>query len=186
MSVHQLKCAVDQLDGRGRCDQLIVAATSRWRREPRRRQMVLQTPACPPFVARRAGWDESRFVRRSAPGVAGWASRGVSDAAAPRVAHAKAVTIAASRPSAASQRQCPSAIAMRLMSDDRPTAQYLAATTDHLAVIAALATAGNDDARAVAASRKDRPAALSEIAWLRNEPDRAKTRPGPDPRTSSR
>ena len=163
---YQLRLAVAQLEGRGRCDQLAATATARLRRE------VLQATSCPPFVARRAGWDEPRFVRRSIPGVAGWASRGVNDPAAPRVAHAKAAADPSSRPTAARQSGCPQAIAMRLVADDRPTGQYLAATTPHPAVIAALATAGDNDARAVAAGRDDRPAALTESASLRIGPSR--------------
>ena len=188
MSVYQLMCAVDRLDGRGRCDQLAAAATSRRRREPHPRQMVLRTMACPPFVARRAGWDESRFVRRNAPGVAGWASRGVSDAAPPRVAHAKAAADPSSRPIAASQPQCPPAIAMWLISDGRPTPQYLAANTSDAAVVAALAIAGDDDARAVAADRE-----IGPQDWLRQRrcgPGRVApplaTRPGFGPRRSLR
>ena len=171
MPVHRLKWAVDQLGGRGRCDQLAATETAR-RREPIRRQLVLQTMVCPPFVARRAGWDESRFVRGNARGVAGWASRGVSSLAAPRVAHTKAATASASRPIAARQRGCPPAIAVRLVADDRPTGQYLAASTPHPAVVAALAIAGDKVASAVAAERDDRPAPLAGVAPLRVGPGR--------------
>ena len=174
--VHQLKWAVDQLGGRGRCDQLAATETARRRREPIRRQLVLQTMVCPPFVARRAGWDESRFVRRNAGGVAGWASRGVSNPAAPRVAHTKAAAASASRPIAARQRGCPPAIAVRLVADDRPTGQYLAASTPHPAVVAALATTGDNVASAVAAERHDRPAPLAGVAPLRVGPARGDPR----------
>ena len=180
MPDYQLRLAVAQLKGRGRCDQLAAEATAQHRQE------VLQATTCPPFVARRAGWDERRFVRRSAPGVAGWASRSVSDPAAPRVAHTKAAADPSSRPTAARQSGCPPAIAMRLVADDRPTGQFLAATTPHPAVIAALATAGDDNARVVAAGREDRPAGLAGTALPQTGPSREARRAARYTRLTSR
>ena len=76
---------------------------------------------------------------------------------------------------------------MWLMSDDRPTGLYLAATTPDPAVVAALAIAGDDDARAVAADREIGPQDLlrPRRCGPRVAPTFA-TRPGFGPRRSLR
>ena len=87
MPARHLKLAVEQLEGRGRCAELASSKSHR-RGYPRKRSMVLQSAPCPPFAVRRAGWDQSGFVRANTPGVAGWSTRSVKSASAPRVAYA--------------------------------------------------------------------------------------------------
>ena len=91
-----LKAEVARLKGRGHGAQRAVSL-SYHHGSPRRRRLVLQSRVCPPFAARRAAWDRSGVVRRSAPGVAGWSSRGTDSPTAPRVAFAKAAADPATR-----------------------------------------------------------------------------------------
>ena len=138
-----LKAAVGQFGVRGRGAERAVSL-SYHHGPPLRRRIVLGSAVCPPWAARRAAWDRSGFVRRAAPGVAGWSSRDVDSAAPPRIAYAKAAAIPA--PRVASKPDCPPAIATRLIADHPRTADDLAATTPRWVVLAAGVTAGDDPA----------------------------------------
>ena len=155
-----LKAEVARLKGRGHGAQRAVSL-SYHHGSPRRRRLVLQSRVCPPFAARRAAWDRSGVVRRSAPGVAGWSSRGTDSPTAPRVAFAKAAADPATRFEAV-KPGCPVAIAARLATGDRFTTERFAAVTPHRVVLAALVAAVDDNTRRVAAARHDLPTVL---AW---------------------
>ena len=140
-----LKAAVGHLGVRGRGAERAVSL-SYHHGPPLRRRIVLSSVVCPPFAARRAAWDRSGFVRRAAPGPAGWSSRDVDSAAPPRVAYANAAAVAVRR--VVSKPDCPPAIAARLIADHPSTAYDTDATTPRWVVLAAGVTAGDDSRRA--------------------------------------
>ena len=157
-AVH-LKLAVKQLKGRGRCDEIASSSTSWGSGYPRKRSMILDTRACPPFAVRRATWDQSGAVRANTPGAAGWSTRSTKKVTAPRVAYAKAAADPATSFGAV-QPGCPPAIATRLTTTGDPfTTERLAATTSHPVALAALVTALDNNTRSVAANRSDLPPA---------------------------
>ena len=126
--VRDLKLALGQLRGRGRCDKLAAASTARRRGTPRRRSVILQSGLCPPFAARRATWDESPPVRVNAPGVAGWTSRSMDSTVAPRTAFVKTATAQHNDRFSAIQRpDGPPAIAVRLRAIEPFITRFLAA-----------------------------------------------------------
>ena len=159
----ELKAAIGQLKGRGSGARR-AASQSYHHGAPRRRKIVLSSSVCPPFAARRAGWDRSGPVRRSAPGVAGWSSRSADSATAPRVVYAREAADPATRWRAARQSGCPLAIATRLVADHPLNARELAAVTPHWVVLAALVTTHDDNTRLVAAARDDLPSMLAATA----------------------
>ena len=160
-----VKAEVGRLKGRGHGAQRAVSL-SYHHGNPGRRRLVLQSRVCPPFAARRAAWDRSRVVRRSAPGVAGWSSRSTDSVTAPRVAYAKAAADPATRFEAA-QPGCPVAMAARLATGHRFTTERLAVVTPHRVVLAALVAAVDDNTRRVAAARRDLPTVLAPKALRR-------------------
>ena len=129
-AVH-LKLAVRQLKGRGRCDEIASSSTSWGSGYPRKRSMILDTGACPPFAVRRATWDQSGAVRANIPGAAGWSTRSTKKDTAPRVAYAKAAADPATSFGAV-QPGCPPAIATRLTTTGDPFTTE-ASRGDHLA-----------------------------------------------------
>ena len=122
-----LKLALGQLQGRGHCDKLASASTARRRGTPRRRSVIRQSVLCPPFAVRRAAWDESRSVKDNTPGVAGWSSRSVDSAAAPRAAFTKAAAQPTTRFRAVQRPDGPPMIVARLRAIEPFTTALLAA-----------------------------------------------------------
>ena len=160
MSVRDLVIEVEQLRGRGRCDQLAAAAMMFPLITRAKKGHILGHRVCPPFVTLRSTWDPFIAARDRVPGTARWTCRSVDQTAAPRVAFTTDVA-AVSGLHAVGQAHCPTAIATRLAASGPHLTECLAAVTPHPAALAALVTSTDETTRRVAASRDDLPAALT-------------------------
>ena len=159
--VRDLAIEVEQLRGRGRCDQFAAAAMMCPLITRAKKVQILGHRVCPPFVTLRSTWDTAIYESDRVPGVARWGCRSVDQPTAPRVAFIADVAARVSGLRAVEQAHCPPAIAVRLAASGPHRAERLAAVTPHLVALAALVTDPDETIRGVAAGRGDLPRALA-------------------------
>ena len=161
MSVRELVIEVEQLRGRGRCDQFAAEAWTYPLITRAKRRRILTHRACTPFLSLRSTWEPALSPRDRIGGVAQWSHRNVDHPAAPRGAFAAAAAAPVPALYAAEQSHCPPAIATRLAAGRPQLTRRLAAVTTHPAALAALVTSTDETTRSAAAGRGDLPAALA-------------------------
>ena len=159
--VRDLAVAVEQIPGRGRCDQLAATAMTYPLITGAKQRTILKHRACPPPVTLRSTWIPGLVARDRIPGMARWTHRSVDQRTAPRVAFT--TDIASDLPGlcAVEEPHCPPAIAVGLTASPPHRTERLAAATPHTAALAALVASPDETTRIVATGRDDLPAVLA-------------------------